>query len=57
MLLISASRGGVLLYWKCMGNDPVGIVAVCSMGRVSVRAVSQHKPAKCLAFSGTSLGI
>lgn len=26
--------GGSLLYWKCMGNDPVGIVAACSMGHL-----------------------
>ncbi len=39
-----------------MGNDPVGIVAACSMGRVCVCTAGIHQPAKCLAFSATSLG-
>lgn len=44
------------MYWKCMGNDPVGIVAACSMGRACVCTAGIHQPAKCLAFSATSLG-
>lgn len=54
--LISTTKGRELLYWVCMGNDPVGIVASCSMGRVCVCTAGVRQPAKCLAFSTTSLG-